>query len=231
MAVDQLTILVITVILFFIIDSYSYILGSFYLGFFFLFASANISPAQGTFYAIALLMYVVFGARFKARFESKEGKVPLVGRLKGLAWQGATIMAGVLIYFMMLQWQGGTQASILGSPQLAATTTLLTSFSPAIVFLLGVIENRFFITVYHWLLRIPFLGGNIIFAVIGTGLLFGLIHIGVYGLSVAGMLFAAIIMSLFWLVPYLFLKDSTHADVSHGLWNANIELGRTLSFI
>lgn len=217
-----------------------------------LFIYSNINESQGGFYALGLLVALVFMPVLKTKVNATS--INIFGKkFKGFFAQGIFVIGGIGILFVMKALQAGSPqgAAIIGVPTLAISQqTISYLLSPAIITLIGVMENITFITFFllqvialqilfslPLLKNIPFIGsllstkyGPIISSIILTATEFALFHSKTYSLAAGAMIFAGIVW-IIWNVVYIFTNDTTAQDVSHGGHNLGVAAGRSLNIL
>ncbi len=177
---------------------------------------------------------------------------------KGLGFQIFTLIFGVFILVVMFVMQGSNTASILNFPLAITSTSDLNQFlAPTLSGSVGFIENAFFISFLQvmvltlakfsglfeafWAFLGSISGGvlsigsviqnvlNPIIPVIVVAVSFGTLHVVAYQFSLASMIWAGMIFTIFTISYYLSNKDTTPMDVAHYGWNAIHTAGRALS--
>tara|TARA_Y100000034_G_scaffold2862_1_gene3529 strand:- start:1182 stop:1910 length:729 start_codon:yes stop_codon:yes gene_type:complete len=224
--------------LFVILDTIKPLLADIFIFLYFLFAFINIegSTTLATFYLFSILFVIsvrIAKSTFTISSEpikqfggiSLKSKIPIFG-----------ILLGIGIFLLMRILQTSAPGAIIGVPQLAITSQ---AFNVTTVMLLGIVETRFFFTMFNLLtefkdifFKIPVLGQ--LFSIISftipiafTSILFAIFHITAYSLSISTMVFAALVMVV-WIISFILTKSDLPANISHALWNGIVSLGRAL---
>ncbi len=199
----------------------------------------ELSIVQRVFYPIALLFSMIMKMRLD--FVTNNTQIKLGSNtVAGVPFQILTFVGGFLILGFMFIIQKQQGLNIIGTPTLAISIiqsfkdSITILFAPLSAGMLGIIENKMFLSVFEVLNRFKnniffFLGPlSVVGALFTTALLFGFFHIVAYGLNIGAVLWASSIM-LIWLGTYLLLKrDSTPMDISHLGWNGILTLGKSL---
>lgn len=201
-----------------------------FLSVIFMFTGANIDAYQGLFYAVLLLAGFVSLQAAKGVRGKFSGVTPhnlerteqgLVGgrRYTGQNATILSILAGFMIFLLFTMIQTSQNFVVIGAPSLATLdSNQVDSLGPAILGILGVIENTFFIAVFFFYLAIF---GYEYVAVVLSGLTFAGFHAAAYGLNPAAMLFAF----LWWVLnitAFLFFDRYT-MDIAH--YSNNVFIG------
>lgn len=238
------------VIFFFAIYLVLYSLNPLYVNFFlalmFLWIQPNLSQTLGGYYT-NLIFFVLIAGTISAVFkvdQNKEGSIFGL-QFKGFQWLLLNLILGGGILVVMAVLQGRTSASILGVASLSAApaVTLLSTLTPAIAGLLGLIENRFLFTIIdilkvffpELLALVPFLVPLAIplaplFIVFSAAWFFAILHVSAYGFQTISLIFAFMV-AVIWSIMYFVFDNSVAADISHFLWNSLIKLGTTLKIV
>lgn len=237
-----LTVLLATLIIWLIIRSISITVSDIFLFFIFLFAYANIDKALATFYLIGLLFVIVVDWTNQP-FELGIAKKFSISKFtfKGYGFMIFSLILGFFIYIGINMMGTRTGSVVIGVPILATvtTSTIVTSFMPALTALLGIIENRVFFTLFNLVTRygvlIPVVGvafgiGLPVLPILLSSLIFALFHLTAYSIAVGAILWAMMSFALF-LSSYLITGDTLSADFAHWLNNALVAIKRGLQIV
>lgn len=215
-----------------------------YLGIFFLFTTIHISPEQGIFYGLLIIFTFILDIIGFGLVEIDKAKI-LGITFKGIAFVLFSVVIGILIYFFMEFLGGTTPKAIIGVPQaLQISTTAATALSSAGIGLLGIAENRFFISLIKSLFvlfpfipiaAIPILGLaapilNIILPFLIGAFLFAIFH-GTILIGGVGFLIYAFFIFLIWAMIAFTPLGETAGEVSHFTWNVVKTLEKVLGAI
>ena len=230
----ELIITLAVLIIYLIVDSKSPIISNVFVFLVFLFALAN-TPERSlsSFYLFGILFVMIVSFtkmkwRPQVSGEDKRSKfmLPVVG-----------IAIGIGIFIFMRLLQSRSTASIIGVPSLSVSTQIGKYAAPALIGILGIVENRVFFSIYELLkmskmwFTIPiliFLGPVV--PTLLTAIGFAIFHISAYNLALSSMIFAAMVFAL-WLIVYEWRDDDVAPNIAHYLWNSIIKLSQTLKVI
>ena len=240
-----------------VFDMIHYLLCSFTLFMFYLFAFLvmNMSLLQKIFYPFGILGYMVVKSDLKEKFQTNATRVDLNdmkkgGVVKGLKYHAFSIIIGIIMLGMMFL-MSAKKGQILGVAPLAVTGTgfsawITVQFAPAISLSLGFIENRLFISWLNVLLLgreafvavLTLLGPLIILSPLAifmpvavACITFGLFHIIAYAVVWKLIWWASLIMFMWIMSYYLTGKDVTAMDTAHGGWNGFLTAKEALSIV
>jgi len=129
------------------------------------------------------------------------------------------ILLGLGLYSLIRIASASAEASILGAPTLSILPPDI--FMTASIGMLGVIENRFFLTLFNILQGIV----GMVFGALLVMVLFAMFHLFAYSLSISALIWAGIIMGL-WIASYVVSQDDIVSNVSHSLHNVTVTISR-----
>lgn len=205
----------------------------------FLFAFIVSNKEFSSFYLLLYLIAVAIDLAITQIHTTSDVKTQAnVGKAKasGVHFVAISLLAGLVMYFMISLISRQVGGNIVGVPNLAITTpsAIANTFKPVFEGTLGVVENTFAFVLFD--VSVLLFGAlftivlGIIISLFLVGLIMGLFHVVAYDVAFGLLLYGTLAFILFILSKYLF-KDSLSADTAHYLNNGVISVNRSLAVV
>ena len=157
-------------------------------------------------------------------------------KVSGFNFIAVSLIAGLVMYFMISVISRQVGGNIVGVPNLAITTpsAIAQTLKPVFEASLGIIENTLAFVLFDISLllfgAIFTLVIGLVIALVLVGLIMGLFHVVAYDVALGLLIYATLAFILFILSKFLF-KDSLSADTAHYLNNGVVSVSRSLQVV